>query len=84
MAGIVKLDTDGVLNAPLGEKELGYSTVTEELYVGSGSGDSTFDSEYRVTRNKEVNNVSNATLPNSGYTRISKKLDNFVFDGDLI
>jgi hypothetical protein len=72
MAGIVKLDTDGEVEAPLSAKELAYSTIAGELYVGSGSGTATAGApvtlvpgtedagEYRVTRNKELADLTTA------------------------
>jgi len=66
MAGIVKLDTTGTTGGPLSNKEIGYSIVSEELYVGGKDGAAGADistdpdagGEYRVTRNKELSELT--------------------------
>jgi len=65
MAGIAKVVPSGSKpSQPLLEKEIGYDTDGNELYIGSGSGtadgntDAIDANEVRVTRNKELNELT--------------------------
>jgi len=82
MAAIVKVTEDGIPNSPLADKELGYDKVTNELYVGSGSGEadgnklSKYAGELQATRNAEMDLHMDATfaqhglIPNDGVNEI--------------
>ena len=85
MAAIVKITTDGKPQTPLANKELGYDKVTNEFYVGSGTGSgdgsklSKDAGELQVTRNAELDLHMNSTfaqhglIPNDGVNEIRPK-----------
>ncbi len=86
MAGKAKVTTDGLPNGPLSQDEIGYDLVGGEMYVGSGNGTAdgstaSIDAgEYRVTRNRELGWLNDATFPFSGYINMKSKTDGLYFN----